>query len=175
MGFGAAMPAFCLIFGDMIDSVGGAGGGFEDLKTQALYMVYLGLATWVVTFGQVYGLQWFSDSISAKIKAKYFKECLRKDAKYYDQHNPNEMAAKISKEVGAISRGTGEKVGQVVMGYTSLVAGFIFAFTIGWMLTLILLGALPFFIIMGAGLAIALGDNATESMKAYAQSAGYAE
>ncbi len=40
----------------------------------------------------------FSVSIAFKTKVAYFKACLDKDAAFYDIQNPQEMAAKISKE-----------------------------------------------------------------------------
>jgi len=55
--------------------------------------------------------QIFADRISYKIRLVYFRKCLEMDAKFYDQNNPNEMAAKIAKEITAINRGTGEKIG----------------------------------------------------------------
>ena len=49
--FGGSMPAFCLLFGDMIDSVGSSDGSdsdsFKSLQTQAVYMVYIGLVVWI--------------------------------------------------------------------------------------------------------------------------------
>ena len=37
----------------------------------------------------------------------YFEKCLEKDAPFYDQNSPTEMASKISKECSAINRGLG--------------------------------------------------------------------
>jgi ATP-binding cassette, subfamily B (MDR/TAP), member 1 len=86
--FGGSMPAFCLIFGDMIDSVGSSDGSdsdsFKSLQTQAVYMVYIGLVVWISSWFQVTMLSLFSESISFKIKVEYFKKCLEKDAAYYD-------------------------------------------------------------------------------------------
>ena len=53
---------------------------------------------------------------------------MRKDAAYYDEHNPTEMAAKIAKETSAMQRGLGEKVGSIIMSFTSFLLGFVFAF-----------------------------------------------
>lgn len=38
--FGSSMPAFCFVFGEMMEKMGEqtAGGGFEALKTQAMWM-----------------------------------------------------------------------------------------------------------------------------------------
>ena len=49
MLFGAAMPAFNLIFGEMIDSVG-ANAGFESLESQAKWMIIIGAGVFVLSF-----------------------------------------------------------------------------------------------------------------------------
>lgn len=100
---------------------------------------------------------------------------MRKDAAYYDEHNPTEMASKIAKETAAIQRGTGEKLGNIIMAFTSFLLGFAFAFLWGWLLTCILLAGFPVMAVMGTGMAYAMQDGFKESMRAYAQSQGYAE
>lgn len=90
-------------------------------------------------------------------------------------HNPTEMASKISKETSAIQRGIGDKVGNIIMSYSSFILGFAFAFTFGWLMTLILLGVFPIMAILAGGTAAFFGDGTKESMRAYAQSSGYAE
>jgi len=47
---GAALPGFSLIWGDMIDSIGGAKGDLDTLETQALYMGYVGVGTFVFCY-----------------------------------------------------------------------------------------------------------------------------
>lgn len=53
--------------------------------------------------------------------------------------------------------------------------GFGFAFYWGWLLTLILLVALPALAMTGVGMAVAMQSGMIEQMRAYSQSAGYAE
>lgn len=119
-------------------------------------------------------LSLFSESISFKIKVDYFKKCLEKDAAYYDIQNPAEMASKITKECSSIQRGTGEKVGNIVMSCGGFLLGFVFAFTFGWLFTLILLATLPVLLLVGVGMAMSMMGG-EDALKAYAQSAGYAE
>lgn len=47
--FGASMPGFCILFGDMIDGIGGV-NSFDMLGDSALYMVYVGIGVYVVSF-----------------------------------------------------------------------------------------------------------------------------
>ena len=101
MLFGASLPAFTLIFGEMIDSIG-ANSGFESLGTQAKWMLFIGAGVYVFSFFQVSLFSIFAENISHKVKINYFRACLAKDAAWFDENNPTEMAAKIAKETLAI-------------------------------------------------------------------------
>ena len=180
--FGASLPAFCLLFGNMIDGIGQAGvdtadssAGYESLQTQAKYMIFIGFGVYMFSWFQISMMALFAESISFKTRVNYFQACLEKDADFYDKHNPTEMASKISKEISAIQRGTGEKVGSVTQAVSGFILGFVFAFYWGWLLALILLGTLPFMMLTGVGMAAAQSVGGADLLRSYAQSAGYAE
>lgn len=61
------------------------------------------------------------------------------------------------------------------MSLAMFVLGFGFAFYYGWKLTVILLGVMPFAAFAGIGFAASLESGTTQMMRAYAQSAGYAD
>ena len=109
--FAAVLPGFCLLFGNMIDSVGGR-EPTEQMKKNCLIMVGLGVVTFVFASTQICLFSIFSQRMSHKIRLIYFEKCLALDAKFYDGNSAAEMASKISKECTAIQRGFGEKVGQ---------------------------------------------------------------
>ena len=171
---GASLPAFCFVFGAMIDDMG-EGGSLADMNGSVMNMVYVACVLWVSSFFQVGFLSIFSIQIGTKMKIAYFDQALRKDADFYDVQNPNEMAAKISKEVGAVQRGTGEKIGNIMMSSSNFILGYFAAFYFGWKLTLILLLGLPAVMLSGVAMGASFETGAIENMKAYAQSAGYAE
>jgi len=77
-------------------------------------------------------------------------------------NNPGEMSARISKEVAAIQRGLGEKIGMVIMSIAAFFFGFGFAFYFGWLLTLILMASFPFMGLMGVGMAYSLQSGMIE-------------
>ena len=138
-------------------------------------MVCIGFGVFLFSGFQVMLFSLFAENTVFKTKIQYFSKTLRKDAAFFDEQNPTEMASKISKECSAIQRGTGEKVGNVAMAAASFIAGFAFSFYWGWLFTVILLGAFPFLALMGMGMGIAMQDGFGEQMRAYSQSAGYAE
>ena len=106
IGFGAALPGFCLFFGDMIDSIGkstaSGGGDFESLRDSALTMVYFSLIVWGASTLQIWFMALYAERVAFKVKLHYFMKCIEKDAEYYDMNNPTEMASRISKETAAI-------------------------------------------------------------------------
>lgn len=53
----------------------------------------------------------FAYNVSYKTRMAYFNKTLELDSAFYDENNPGEMQAKITKEIMAIQRGLGEKVG----------------------------------------------------------------
>jgi hypothetical protein len=85
------------------------------------------------------------------------------------------MASKITKEMSALKRGMGTKVGSAIMAFGSFFFGFLFSFYWGWLMNCILLLFVPFMILTGVMMGAALQSGQTESLKAYSQSAGYAE
>jgi len=164
---GASMPAFVLIFGEMIDSIGGA-GGFGSLSDQALYMVYIGIVTMFVSGTQLFLFAWFADRIAHRIKIRYFEATLNMDSAFFDVQNPTEMAAKIAKETSSIQKGIGHKVGQVGMSVFSAIFGFAFAFYWGWLLTVILLGGVPAMAVAGGVMGVAAEGSQKEALVSYA-------
>lgn len=176
-GFGAALPGFCLFFGDMIDDMGASiqGQGFDALKNSSFYMLMISFGVAIVCWFQITNMSMFAERIAFKVKLRYFEACLEKDADFYDKNNPTEMTSRISKECSAIQRGIGEKFGNIIMSVSSFIFGYAFAFTIGWILTLILLGGLPLMMCVGGVLGVVVQGGLLEQMRAYAQSAGYAE
>lgn len=58
------------------------------------------------------------------------------------------MASKISKEVSIIASGAGQKYGHVIQGWSAVASSIIFCFIYGWLMTLILIAAFPFMIVL---------------------------
>ena len=149
--FGAAMPAFCIVFGELVDDMGSMnpGSGNNPMKENTVMMLYVAIAAFVSSAFYISGFSVFSESIQFKLKIEYLKACLMKDAAFYDVQNPNEMASKINKEASAVRRGCSEKIGNVNMSTWMFILGFVAAFYFGWLYSLILLGGLPFIACVG--------------------------
>ena len=146
-----------------------------ELKSQASAMIYVGVVVMIVAGSQFTLLSLFSEGLAYKIKIKYFRRCLEKDAEWYDENDPTQMASKISLETEAIKKAVSDKVGKVYSGIIGFFASYTMGLLISWKFTLCLMALLPFMMILGALLGILFGGNVNAEMNAYAQSAGYAE
>lgn len=103
---GMVLPGFCFIFGELIDEMGAmvstVGKNDNPMKDNTIYMVYVALGMLVGSFFNIAFLMIYSESITYKLKIQYFTKALAKDAAFYDEQNPNEMASKINKEASAV-------------------------------------------------------------------------
>ena len=74
-----------------------------------------------------------------------------------------------------ITKALGEKMANLLMSLAMSVSGIAFAFTRGWWMALILLFAFPTILIASLLMGESIKKGTSENLKAYAQSAGYAE
>ena len=149
-------------------AMGDDGGGAMGNMSGGILMLLVGTAGAVGQFLKYATFAIFSENICHNIKLEYFRACLKKDATFYDEHNPNEMASKISQETLLISKGTGEKVSHVYGGMISLLIGYVVAVFICWRYTLILFAFVPFLAINTIIMSLAFKGAAMEGMKHYA-------
>ncbi len=89
--------------------------------------------------------------------------------------NYTELSSRISKECQSIQRGIGEKFGQIVFSLSMCVSGLALGFIKGWSLALAICAIAPMFMIGMAVFAGSIKARITKTMKAYGQSAGFAE
>ena len=77
------------------------------------------------------------------------------------------MSSRLSKEAGSINRALGEKMGLIVWSFAMSISGFCFAIYRGWLLTLILLAALPVLTGIGFYMAKVASSGYEINMRAY--------
>ena len=176
---GATLPVIFFWLGPVFDSFTEKGTTPDEMakEIRGICLVLLGLAIGVFIFGffQNWFLMKVSATVSAKIKTKYLKAILNQESAWYDQNNYLEMSSRIGKETDAIADGIGRKYGVVLYSYSMCLSGFATGMYKGWSLSLAMLGIAPIMLIgMGCFGAI-MSKRTLTSMKAYGQSAGYAE
>ena len=116
-----------------------------------------------------------SEKIVRKIRTSYITAILRQECAWFDTNNPAELSARIGKETLAIQRALGEKMGMILLAFAMTTSGLAIAFVKGWSFSLVVVAAFPFIMIGTTLLNKVVQSGFTANMKAYGQSAGYAE
>ena len=109
------------------------------------------------------------------MKINYFRLILNQEQGWFDQNNTFELATKIQAQLELIEMGVGDRFGQIIMMFASLVSGFIIGFITSWKLTLILLTCVPFIVASFLYIIFFMKDIFQLSRKKYEEASGIAE
>ena len=176
---GAALPSFVLLFGEVIDtfdpSAATPEGTLKSIKTISLAFTIVGVGVWITAWLSQAFLMVFSQQVTRKTRVAYLKAILRQNIAWFDMNNPQEMGARMSREMQAIQKAIGEKMGTIIQTFSISVAGLAMAFTKGWSFSLVLFACFPPLIVSMAMLTAVMQTGFVSNMVAYSQSAGYAE
>jgi ATP-binding cassette subfamily B (MDR/TAP) protein 1 len=170
---GVALPAFTFMFGDIVNGFGGS--DVSGVVAQAKNMLYIGCGVFFFAWWYVAFLSISADRLAQKTKVQYLRSILRQEVAWFDQNNAQELSSRLSKDTSAIQRAIGEKAGFMAFSVAQSVAGFAFAFYRGWEFSFVLLAFVPILAGLAFALSVVLGAGYSEYIKAYGQSAGYAE
>jgi ATP-binding cassette subfamily B (MDR/TAP) protein 1 len=174
------MPAFTFLFGDIVVNF----TSFTDpshsivdaINPLCVRLLMIGGIMFVASYFYYVFLVILAERIAKKTRVAYLRSILGQEIGWFESSiNITELSARLSKETQAIQNALGEKMGQLQLTFAMSFAGFFFAFFRGWWMSLILLFAFPVMFIMTGILMKAMKSGFTENLKAYGQSAGYAE
>jgi ATP-binding cassette, subfamily B (MDR/TAP), member 1 len=173
---GLGLPSFVFLFGDIVDSFGpGSSDIIGSISLICLVMTVIGVGIWITGYIYVTSLAIMAERVGKKTRVAYLRSVLNQEIAWFDENNATEIPAKIVREVSMITKALGEKMANLLMSLAMSVSGIAFAFTRGWWMALILLFAFPTILIASLLMGESIKKGTSENLKAYAQSAGYAE
>ncbi|KAJ8498307.1 hypothetical protein OPV22_008859 [Ensete ventricosum] len=179
LGNGLALPLMTLLFGDLIQSFGGASDIHDVLgrvSKVALEFVYLAVGAGVVSFLQVACWMATGERQSARIRNLYLKTILRQEIAFFDKETKTgEVVERMSGDTVFIQDAMGEKVGKFIQLTSTFFGGFIVAFAQGWLLTLVMLCTIPPLVVAGGVMAIIVARMASLGQAAYGEAAATVE
>lgn len=143
---GCGMPSFVFLIGNVIDSFKPDTSVDETIKTIntiSLIFTLVGIAIWCFSFVMYSFLLLFSERVAKKTRTKYLESILSQESAWFDTINPSELSARLSKEVAAMQKALGEKMGTIILAFAMTIAGLTFAFTRGWSFSLVLMASFP--------------------------------
>jgi ATP-binding cassette, subfamily B (MDR/TAP), member 1 len=116
-----------------------------------------------------------SERIGMKTRVRYLESILKQEIAWFDKINTSELSQRLGNECQSIQRAVGEKIGTIIMAFAMSVSGLFFSFFKGWFFSAILLAYFPLMLFASVFIGIAFSRGFSENMRAYGQSAGYAE
>eukprot|EP00741_Cyanophora_paradoxa_P003931 tig00000741_g3824.t1 len=171
---GAAMPAFSLIFGEIMNGLNS-----NDIVGQVSYFavvfVLIGIAVFFASWLET-GL-WMvnAERQSRRIRTALLKSMLRQEVAWFDGHKPGELSSRINSDVKLIQNAIGEKMGSVIHHNATFFAGIIIGFAKGWHLALVIVGVMPILGLSGAIMSKFVTQASQSGQGAYAQAGDVAD
>ncbi|CAJ1336106.1 unnamed protein product [Effrenium voratum] len=145
MCHGVAQPLLVIIFGDLIDALGGSPDEVQrETERLCLLMCAVGGGALVAATLQGASFKVLSDSQTTKYRVMYFQDVLHQDVAWFDTKEVSALSAEIQDDLAKIQEAFGDKFGNGVMALSAFLGGFACAFGLGWLLALILCAVLPF-------------------------------
>ncbi|XP_039007564.1 ABC transporter B family member 4-like [Hibiscus syriacus] len=179
VGNGLSMPLMTVLFGNLIDSFGNNqsnGNVVEAVSKVSLRFVYLAMGAAVAAFLQVTCWMVTGERQAARIRGLYLKTILRQDVAFFDvETNTGEVVGRMSGDTVLIQDAMGEKVGKFLQLISTFFGGFVVSFVRGWLLTLVMLSAIPLIVLSAGTIAIMISKLATRGQNAYAKAATVVE
>lgn len=108
------------------------------MVTNVLYLVYIAIATFVMTYIATVGFIYVGEHISAKTRAQYLAACLRQNIAFFDKLGAGEITTRITADTNLVQDGISEKVGLTLTSLATFITAFVIGFIKSWKLTLIL-------------------------------------
>lgn len=153
---GVAMPAFVLLWGDITQEFGSDPAVVEGLvKDLMLIFIYIGLGAFIA--GWIMYSSWMitGERQSIACRKAYLRCLLKQEIGWFDLINQSELASTFATDCFAFQGAIGEKVSNIIMSIAMFIAGFVIAFMNGWVMSLVMLGSLPFLALGGIAFAVA--------------------
>ncbi|KAG5493113.1 hypothetical protein GH5_01849 [Leishmania sp. Ghana 2012 LV757] len=172
---GAGMPVFSFIFGRIAtDLMSGVGSAEEKAAKTSLIMVYVGIGMLIACAGHVVCWTVAACRQVARIRLLFFRAVLRQDIGWHDEHSPGALTARMTGDTRVIQNGINDKLSQGIMNGSMGVIGYIAGFVFSWELTLVMIGMMPFIIVMAAIIGNIVSKMTESSRKHFAKAGSLA-
>ena len=147
---GATLPAFTFYFGDMADTFTPDKPSDELRRTarnQSIVLLGVGGVTLLTAGLGMLLWKYIGDKTTAAVQEIYFKKLLDQELGYFDVQKPEVLTTRYSESIGFFKIGAGQANHTFIFSAVVAVGGFFVGFLRGWLLSIIVMVALPFMII----------------------------
>ncbi|XP_034258184.1 ATP-dependent translocase ABCB1 isoform X2 [Pantherophis guttatus] len=193
---GASLPVMMIVFGDMTNTFVGSGTLpldsasnhenndiknqlIDDLEEQMTRYAYwysaIGAGVLVSSYAYVACWTLAAGRQIKRIRQQFFHAIMRQEVRWFDVNDAGELNTRLIDDVSKINEGIGEKIGMLIQGISTFLAGFIIGFIKGWKLTLVILAISPVLGICAAVWTKILSSFTNRELAAYAKAGSVAE
>mmetsp|Transcript_13373 Transcript_13373/g.23679 ORF Transcript_13373/g.23679 Transcript_13373/m.23679 type:complete len:1466 (-) Transcript_13373:839-5236(-) len=177
---GALLPCFSILFGEFTDAF----GHIDDrqhfihvVKHLSLQFLCLGLGAFGAAYMDVALWTWSGNRQTSRLNQKYLRSILNQDIAFFDTSKTGTggLLQGLNQDSVDVQMAISEKVGQLLKHTSTFIAGFVIAFTKGWDMTLVMIGCVPFMMVIGGMMAKVMATTAQRSNASYAQASMVAQ
>mmetsp|Transcript_52007 Transcript_52007/g.92801 ORF Transcript_52007/g.92801 Transcript_52007/m.92801 type:complete len:1319 (-) Transcript_52007:1058-5014(-) len=174
---GASLPAFCYLFGALMNDLNNATAQEIEQKTNeiCLIMTLIGVAEWVLCTLYVAAIEVSSARQMRILRTTFFSSILKQEVAFFDGEKSGELTNRLSSDVQIISGLMGVKIANLVQYVATFFFAYAFAFWQSWRLTLIMLCVMPIMAVCGGIMAKLVANFTTKAQDTYATAGGIAQ
>lgn len=140
----ATMPAINIVFGDIVDSIANPIEVGELVNQGVRAMIVLGVYGMITFFLSFLFCGFAATNIANGFRMQYLNSLLSQEMEFFDNAEPGSLTLMMSDSAMAIQAGLSDKLAQAIQGFFQFLFGFAIAFYFGPILSLVLLGFVPF-------------------------------
>ncbi|XP_053743936.1 ATP-binding cassette, sub-family B (MDR/TAP), member 4 [Synchiropus splendidus] len=203
MGHGMILPILFMVFGDMTDSFikdamptpnpspskSPLNATFleatnapsknstlqEEMDRFAINYAIMGAIALVAAYMQVAFWSLAAGRQVNRIRKRFFHSIIRQEIGWFDVNEVGELNTRLTDDIFKIQEGIGDKVGMVIMSFTTFIGSFVIGLIKGWKLTLVILAVSPLLIITAGLFSKVLSSFTAKEQAAYAKAGAVAE
>lgn len=154
---GAAQPLMTILFGNLTTKflalndptltqdewVRQALDTVSSVNHDALYLVIIGICSFVVIYVYMAIFVYTGEVITQRIRKEYLRAILRQEVAYFDKLGAGEITTRIQSDIQLIQDGISDKLPLMVAFISTFITGFVVAYVRNWKLALVMTSILP--------------------------------
>ena len=169
---GVTMPAFAVIFSEMVNVLSKPQDEVEDDSVfWSMMFLVIAVGSGLFYFIQVYFLSVAGAKLTSRLRQLTFENILKMDISWFDKpdNSSGALTSRLASDASLVEGALGQRLAVIISVFSSIVTGLIIAFVTGPILTLIILAIVPLMIFASVFQIKLSSGYVVQSQDAYAE------